>query len=252
MVVQQLLFFFSKIVNFNQSPTITVSQLGNPCQMSSIRVTPYERDSQAKPHEKIIHFQRHATGWHNVHGEKKKTEYLREDLEDATLSDGGLTECAAVPDESAGGAQLLLVSPMRRTLQTATLSFPHLVGQVPWLALECLREVTGMHPCDRRLPIPEHMETHPHVDFSLVEDEHDPLYQKYTDANTREPDEDVMIRCADFLAFLQKREESEIVVCTHSAYLRVLFNHIFSDQAPDHKTKYANCEIRSYLVSFLP
>lgn len=221
--------------------------------MATIRVTPYEGDSSEarQSNEKIIHFQRHATGWHNVYGEEKKEEYLREDLEDATLSDGGLSECAAVPNGSASAAQLLLVSPMRRTLQTASLSFPHLVGRVPWLALESLREVTGMHPCDRRLPIPEHAESHPHVDFSFIQDVHDPMYHKYTDAQTREPDEDVMLRCADFLTFLQAREESEIVVCTHSVYLRVLFNQMFTEQAPEHQAKYANCEIRSYIVSFI-
>lgn len=189
-------------------------------------------------------------GWHNVYGEAVKTEYLREDLEDAQLSDGGLAECAAVPVASASGAQLLLVSPMRRTLQTASLSFPHLINQIPWLALESLREVTGMHPCDRRLSIPHHVETHSHVDFSLIEDIHDPMYQKYTDAGTREPDSDVMVRCAEFLTYLQTRQETEIVVCTHSAYLRVLFNNIFTDQAPEHQAKYKNCEIRSYTLSF--
>jgi broad specificity phosphatase PhoE len=221
---------------------------------TSIIVTPYymgDNDNETNLNEKIIHFQRHATGWHNVHGETKKTEYLREDLEDATLSDGGLTECSAVPEGSASGAQLLLVSPMRRTLQTASLSFPHLVNQIPWLAQESLREVTGMHPCDRRLPIPEHAETHSHVDFSLVEDIHDPMYQKYTDAGTREPDPDVMVRCEQFLSYLQTRRETEIVVCTHSAYLRVLFNKIFADQAPEHCAKYKNCEIRSYTLAFL-
>lgn len=218
--------------------------------MKSFKVTPYEGGTEVKSHEKVIHFQRHATGWHNVYGEEKYEEYLREDLEDATLSDGGVSECADVPEGSASGAQLLLVSPMRRTLQTATLSFPHLKHKIPWLALECLREVTGMHPCDRRLPIPVHAESHGHVDFSLIEDVQDPMYHKYTEAKTREPDDDVKLRCHEFLAFLQSRPEMEVVVCTHSAYLRVLFNHTFTDQGPEHRAKYRNCEIRSYVVSF--
>lgn len=222
--------------------------------MDTVVVTPYLGDSEtddSKENKKIIHFQRHATGWHNVYGEPNKAEYLREDLEDAQLSDGGLKECAAVPSDAASSAQLLLVSPMRRTLQTAALSFPHLVNQIPWLALESLREVTGLHPCDRRLSIHEHAETHSHVDFSLVEDVHDPMYQKYTDAGMREPDRDVMVRCKEFLSYLQTRPETEVVVCTHSAYLRVLFNKIFTDQDPEHQAKYKNCEIRSYTITFV-
>lgn len=233
----------------------------------SIRVSPHDGtpiSSHEKLKQKVVHFQRHATGWHNVYGEERQEEYLREDLHDAALSEGGLQEChhcatatatATAEGEGEGasggvGAQLLLVSPMRRTLQTATLCFPHLRDRVPWLALESLREVTGMHPCDRRLPIHDHAESHPHVDFSLIEDVHDPIYQKYTDAGTREPDEHVMSRCEDFLSFLKTRTESEIVVCTHSAYLRVLFNKVFADQAPEDQAKYKNCEIRSYVVSF--
>lgn len=218
--------------------------------MVEVTVTPFVEDRERKGNEKIVHFQRHATGWHNVYGEPDQKEYLREDLVDATLSDGGLEECSDVPTGSAKTAELLLVSPMRRTLQTASLSFPHLMGSIPWLALESLREVTGMHPCDRRLPIPQHEETHSHVDFSLVEDVHDPMYQQYTDVGMREPDVDVMTRCERFLSFLQTRPETEVVVCTHSAYLLVLFNKMFTDQAPEHRTKYRNCEIRSYTVSF--
>ena len=216
---------------------------------SSIKVTPYEHNVELKENEKIIHFQRHATGWHNVYGEVNKKEYLRDDLMDATLSDDGLLECSAVPKLSAKSAELLLVSPMRRTLQTATLSFPHLINQIPWISLECLREVTGMHPCDRRLSILEHAHAHPHVDFSLVEDIDDPLYQKYTDTGTREPDSDVMVRCEQFLSFLCARTETEVVVCTHSAYLRVLFNNIFTLQNPEDCKKYRNCEIRTYKVA---
>lgn len=201
--------------------------------------------------EKIVHFQRHATGWHNVYGEKDRKEYLREDLEDAHLCDKGHEECAAVSEEeSASSAQLLLVSPMRRTLQTASLSFPHLIDEVPWLALECLREVTGMHPCDRRVPLSEHIEAQSHVDFSLISDETDPLYHSYTEAGIREPVEDVMSRCQEFLEYLKTRRESEVVVCTHSAYLSVLFNEVFSIDSSEDKKRFRNCEIRSYVMSF--
>ena len=46
--------------------------------------------------------------------------------------------------------ELLVVSPMTRTLQTASFSFPNLVDNCPWLAIEDIREASGFHPCDRR------------------------------------------------------------------------------------------------------
>ena len=60
-----------------------------------------------------------------------------------------------------------------------------------------------------------------------------------------EPDEHVAERGREFIAWLSKRNEENVVVVTHSAYLRHLFGHVVDCDESD-KTKYANCEIRSY------
>jgi broad specificity phosphatase PhoE len=77
---------------------------------------------------------------------------------DAELTEHGINQCKnlSIFTEKLDiglDSELLVVSPMRRTLQTATHSFPSLIGKVKWLALEHLREQTGSHPCDRRLKI---------------------------------------------------------------------------------------------------
>jgi hypothetical protein len=48
--------------------------------------------------------------------------------------------------------QLVVVSPLRRTLETATQAFG---TSVPMLAVELIREAHGAHPCDKRSPVSE-------------------------------------------------------------------------------------------------
>ena len=99
---------------------------------------------------KKIHFVRHAQGFHNVAGETDPIfGYLREDLEDALLTDLGKQQCESlsniISDDVFKNIKLILVSPMRRTIQTALYSFPKQVknSKVIFLANENIREQTG-------------------------------------------------------------------------------------------------------------
>ena len=200
---------------------------------------------------KIVHFVRHAQGEHNVVGEVDHEEYKREDLEDAHLSELGRNQCQqlhelSMRDGIVDNAELLIVSPMRRTLQTAHLSFPHLVGKIPWIALESVREQTGQHPCDRRRPITEHQLDHNHVDFESIDSEADPFYYLYPDC--REPQEIVAQRGKDFFQWLANRPERVIIVVTHSAYLRVLLTHVAAAHGNFHESHFDNCELRTYAL----
>ena len=200
---------------------------------------------------KIVHFVRHAQGEHNVVGEVNHEEYKREDLEDAHLSELGRQQCQQLFERSSQNrtvddAELLVVSPMRRTLQTAQLSFPHLVGNIPWIALESVREQTGQHPCDRRRPVVEHQSDHSHVDFESIENETDPFYHLYPDC--REPVTVVADRGRDFFKWLAARPERVIIVVTHSAYLRVLLTHVAAAHSDFHESHFDNCEMRTYAL----
>jgi broad specificity phosphatase PhoE len=197
---------------------------------------------------KHIHFVRHAHGKHNEVGEVDYEQYKREDLIDAELTDKGLEQCQELRgvNQKYLKAQLVVISPMRRTLQTATQSFPNLVEKVPWLALECIREQTGLHPCDKRLPISYHQENYPSVDFSLIESEEDPLYPQYEDR--REPHDEMDERAKQFLSWIKARPETEIVVVTHSAFLRGLFQRVLFPNEPFNR--FENCEARSFVMYF--
>lgn len=206
-----------------------------------------------KQNEKLLHFVRHAEGLHNVVGEIDPNGYLLEENEDAALSQNGILQCLMFAqieqkEQLVESSQLLVVSPQRRTLQTATYSFPHLIFRTPWIALENIRERTGAHPCDRRVTKTESQRHYPHINFNLIEHDHDSLYPLYP--LSREPSSSVIQRGNEFLQFISTRQEQEIIVVTHSAFLEHLLDNVVdmheSEEIPI--IRFKNCEMRSYIV----
>lgn len=206
---------------------------------------------------KIVHFVRHAEGVHNVAHETDPISGLKlKENEDAWLTNKGLNQCIALRDKmidsgTTKDVDLLVVSPMRRTLQTAIHSFPHLMGRVPWLAHESLRErFNPTNPCDQRRSTAELKKYFPSVDFSSIVDPFDPLYSNHAD---REPETAVGARANNFLAWLSERREKEIIVVTHGGYLfhmvnqRILQIHGGNFGKP---AGFGNCEMRSYEITF--
>lgn len=200
---------------------------------------------------KIIHFVRHAEGEHNAANKKDPINgYLREDLEDAFLSELGKTQCEECRDsyrEMVKQAELVVVSPMHRALQTATLTFPHLIGQIPWVSVESVRERTGHHPCDRRRPLSEHKAAYEHVNFSLIESEQDPLYGPC--GGKQEPSEWVYKRCQEFIDWVGARPETNIIMVGHSAFIKHLFDGVLVIHGRENP-KLKNCEMRSVVIPF--
>jgi broad specificity phosphatase PhoE len=202
--------------------------------------------------EKIVHFVRHAQGFHNVAGEEDYEAYKSEEFEDALLTVKGEKQCSDLNASAIHGknADLVIVSPMRRCLATASLSFPNHVGKIPWIAHESIREQSGLHPCDRRKPVSQHKVNFPHINYDLVEHDIDPLYYKY---DGREDADNVTKRAFEFFEFLSTREEKEIIVVTHSAYLRHMFEqNIEMKDKGEEKERYGyfhNCEMKSYIIT---
>ena len=199
---------------------------------------------------KVVHFIRHAQGHHNVAGEARYEDYELEEFEDSALSPGGVEQCfkaAQKHEEVLAEVPLVVVSIMRRCMQTAEYCFPGLVRKegCTWLANEVCREQTGSHPCDRRHDTEVFREAYPHVDFSDITAESDPLYWNYGN-EVREPKDACFERCKVFLDWLSRRPEKEVVVCTHSAILGILVHSLIPHEA--FKT-FQNCELRSYTLS---
>lgn len=140
--------------------------------------------------------------------------------------------------------ELVVTSPLTRCLQTALLSFPTLVADannadsdtnnIPFVAHEAIRETVN-YACDRRRSISE-LEPHYHerVCFRAIEHDHDELWESYVRrlGSTEEWDKHresaelyaVADRARDFLEWVRERPEQNIVVCTHSAFLRCILS----------------------------
>lgn len=204
--------------------------------------------------EKIIHLVRHAKGAHNAAAEFDYSAYKREDLEDAFLTEEGVEQCFLLAEESeflADAVELVIVSPMNRTIQTAVYGFPNLLGRVPWIARPEVRETMGQHPCDRMMPVSHKIANYPDIDFqALSNSDRDEAYYSYNDL--REPLHDIEMRGRTFIEWLRNRPEKEIVVVTHSGFLLTFVNRVLRDYVKDfsehHGEEFRNAELRSFVI----
>ena len=263
---------------------------------------------QAKYHNvKTIHIVRHAEGFHNVNNDYKNIRNL-----DARLTEKGIQQCQSLAkqceqqdngDDDSGvlanllkNTDLVVTSTMTRCIQTALYSFPQLVrkNSIPFLAHESLRETVN-YACDVRRPLSQiKQEFSPRVDFSSsgIEEEEDGIWKFYLDRVG--PDFDghresaelwrVAERGRTFWNWLASMTQArEVVVCTHSAYLRcilswgqeggvqfrmeqILDERVLGEEGDDIplldyddedkdfeeyvRKDYANCELRSFVVAF--
>ncbi|KAG6617992.1 hypothetical protein I3842_Q136900 [Carya illinoinensis] len=219
---------------------------------------------------------RHAQGIHNVAGEKNHDAYSSYGFFDAKLSPLGWKQVHNLRKhvQACGiskSIELVIVSPLLRTMQTAVGAFggeaytdgvnvpPLMVANTgnsghpaisslncpPFVAVELCRERLGVNACDKRRSIREYRPLFPAIDFSLVENENDILWTP----DIRETDEDVADRGHKFLKWLWTREEKEIAIVTHSAFLFQTLKAFGNDCHPVVKNEicpnFANCELRS-------
>ncbi|KAG7353309.1 histidine phosphatase superfamily branch 1 protein [Nitzschia inconspicua] len=183
---------------------------------------------------KIVHFQRHGQGYHNLVGEILReagvkvsvdstdpniNPWLRPDLVDSPLTETGRWQCAQLQQVAAGlNPELVIVSPLTRTLQTAKITFAKYYESdyaVPWVAHEACREELGVLTCNKRRPLSEIRTEFPKIEFfDMIEE--DTLWNPHQRESSQSKGERIYRFLVDFLS---KREESSIAVITHSAWL---------------------------------
>lgn len=126
--------------------------------------------------EKRILFCRHGQGYHNTLDEQGRSQGH---LKDPTLTTQGEAEARAVfsrAPRAEGGSlfepEVVLVSPLWRTLQTATLAMEARSDgyTCPMIAMEEVREHNNQNGCNHRKPIgEEHRAAFPKVDFDEID-----------------------------------------------------------------------------------
>ncbi|KAK4186797.1 histidine phosphatase superfamily [Podospora australis] len=164
---------------------------------------------------------RHAQALHNVDRDYS--------IADPELSALGREQCLelkanlvpkVLSQEDLPEVGLILVSAMRRTIETALLAFPELIEKgIPIVAHAGWQE-NSAQPCDIGSSISALKAEFPQVDFSSV----DPVYPDKTSpagAKYAYNKKAIMARGRSVLAELKERPEKAIIVVSHSGFLRV-------------------------------
>lgn len=186
---------------------------------------------------KTLSFLRHAEGTHNEAEARvgfdmwEATESQREEYTDPDLTAKGVAQCERfakqLPAAIAQGfqPQLVLCSPMLRTLRTAAIcldALPPESDSAPsgphWVVLESARETLGNHTCDKRGPITDAtLSCFPRHQFHLLREKHDALWTEQ-----RETIEELLMRAQRLLDFIFHVPEQHVLLVAHSGIIRAL------------------------------
>lgn len=216
---------------------------------------------------KIVHFQRHGQGYHNLLGEVLReagltpsvdskdpaiNPWLRPEIVDSPLTETGKDECRQqCAKASLLSPKLVVVSPLLRAIQTAQISFQHVYdhSNIPWIAHEGCREELGVLVCNKRRPLSHIQADYPNIQFVGDMDEDDTLWHP----TQRESNISKSNRIYDFLVnFLAQRPESEIAVVGHSATLFHMCNAVVDcGDDLDLSSWFLTSEIRSMKLTFI-
>ncbi|KAF5573223.1 histidine phosphatase superfamily clade-1 [Fusarium pseudoanthophilum] len=190
----------------------------------------------------IIHLVRHGQAVHNL-GEANNI------LPDTDLTPLGQEQARGLISKhpELANVDLIVSSPLRRTLQTSLLGFSaQLERGLQIVALPEVQEVSAMN-CDTGSDlsvIKAEFQQKP-VDFGLVE----PGWQiKEGKAKWAPVVGSIIERARVARQWLSERPESEIVVVTHGCFLHFFTDDWVNSVNPD-GTDWANAEVRSYTIS---
>jgi broad specificity phosphatase PhoE len=216
---------------------------------------------------KIIHFQRHGEGFHNVicatwreltgkpvnllSHDPKVNPMLREEVLDSPLTEVGRKQCLHCHDTaSLLNPEIIIVSPLLRAIQSAELSWSaHRIppnNSIPWVAHEGCREELGLLICNKRRNISEIQKVYPDIDFSLCLEDTDTLFIH----DRHETAIEKTNRVYDFLQYIRQLPQKEIAVVGHSAWLFNMCNAVMDIDDESLASWFLTSEIRSMRVSF--
>ncbi|KAJ4129115.1 hypothetical protein NW768_007646 [Fusarium equiseti] len=188
----------------------------------------------------IIHCVRHGQGVHNL-------SYANHDLPDPELTLLGEEQARALTTRfpELANVELIVSSPLQRTIQTALLAFPSkLEGGMQILALAEVQEASELI-CDTGSPLPDiraKFNGLP-VDFSLVEPDWHVKQGKWAPIAAC-----LLERAKLARRWLSERPESEIVVISHGCFLHFLTDDWVNAVNPQ-ATDWANAEVRSFTLA---
>jgi len=231
--------------------------------------------SSNKKNSKLVHFQRHGQGYHNLifrvleenglpitdiyNQDPNQNPFVKTEIRDSPLTELGRLQCQEQRTnvQTLGlKPELVIVSPLHRALLTAQLTFQDAImsdenGGVPFVAHSACREELGILTCNWRRPLSETKQEFPLVDFSLLQEEgeEDTLWSP----TEKEAATDQSQRIYDFLVdYLRVQPQQEIAVVGHSAWLFTMCNAVMDCGNDDEELAswFGTSEIRSMKLTW--
>ena len=177
------------------------------------------------------------------HGESlSNVSELNSQITDTELTKKGFGECKNlrekfIEENLINSIDLIVVSPLTRTLQTNYEIFNSLIYHIPIISLDEIREQMDK-PCHQRKNIKDKKKQYSYINFLNISN-NDIMYSRIKGNETKEQ---VILRCKWFIRWLKNRKETNIVVITHGNFLYPMFNNVLKNVS--NKTFFANCEMR--------
>ena len=188
--------------------------------------------------KKKIYWIRHGESLSNVSD-------LNHNIIDPDLTSNGMKQCEELKkkiqfDNLYNQIELIVVSPLTRSLETSKNIFDKLIFKTKFICLEEIREHIDK-PCHKRKKKNILIKKYKFIDFSNLEHENDFLYENFNGLETKN---EVINRCIKFIRWLKNRREKNIFVVTHGNFLYPMFNNVLKNV--HNKTFFSNCELRIY------
>ena len=180
---------------------------------------------------KIIYFIRHGQARHNIYVDLYGKDFLDNNfsLTDPSLTEKGKAQCNNIKLDD--DLDIIFVSPLTRTLETAKLLFK----DRKLYAFEQIRERHGVRPCDQRSNINELKLKFHDINFDLCKDNLDNIWK----IDHRETEGELRERIKKVILWLKNRPEKKIGIVTHCGFIVRLLKVL--NLLPNENPK--NCEI---------
>jgi broad specificity phosphatase PhoE len=166
---------------------------------------------------KTLYFIRHGIAEHNINYLKfgSKTFYDPK-FTDTKLVSPGIKQALDLRNSwtELKDIELILVSSLMRTLQTADIIFNN--TDKPIIALDYIREYPlGLQTCNKRSSKEEYIKLFPKVDFSSLQTNNDELWFPKREENIDE----LNVRIEKLMEYVKSRSENIIAIVNHSSFI---------------------------------
>lgn len=177
---------------------------------------------------KFVYFIRHGEGYHNL----MNYNYHNWHLLYPRLTTKGINQCYNVKETlESDKFDLIIVSPLRRTLETAEYIFNK---NNNFIANDNIREFVS-NPCDYRETVSEISKSFDYVNFQLVNDN--------DNINKKETEDDILNRVINFYKYLEELPDGKYAVVSHYAFLKRFINKYGKNLNIDN-SEFNNCECK--------